>query len=87
MVSRLTVLIGLSSQASIFEDTAIGIDSDEVQFLLSTLWDKVKVRKGDMTLGSIGLGLQGILLLKDPIANNLRQYLYMQLLKIGNRIE
>jgi hypothetical protein len=76
-------ITGLSSQASIFEDSAIGIDSDEVQFLLSALWDKVKVRKEGMTLASIGMGLQGIILLKDPIANNLRQYMYLQLLKLG----
>jgi hypothetical protein len=35
-------LQGLSSSASLFEDSAVGVDSDEVQFLLSTIWDKVK---------------------------------------------
>jgi hypothetical protein len=77
----------LSSQASIFEESAIGIDSDEVQFLLSTIWDKVKVRKEGMTLSSIGLGLQGIALLKDPLANNLRQYLYLQLVKVPGMLD
>jgi len=30
-----------------------------------------------------GQGLQGIAFLKDPIANNLRQYMYLQLLRLG----
>lgn len=76
-------LQGLSSDAALFEESAIGLDSDEVQFLLSTLWDKVKVRREGMTLGAIGMGLQGITLLKDPIASNLRQYMYLQLLRLG----
>lgn len=76
-------LQGLSSAASIFQESAIGLDVDEVSFLLSTLWDKVKVRKEGMALRDIGLGLQGIVSLRDPIAGNLRQYLYLQLLKLG----
>jgi len=76
-------LQALSTSGSIFEESAIGIDSDEVVFLLSTLWDKVKVRKGGMDMASIGQGLQGIAFLKDPIANNLRQYMYLQLLRLG----
>jgi hypothetical protein len=36
-----------------------------------------------MQLADIGLGLQGITLLRDPIANNLRQYMYLQLLRLG----
>ncbi len=78
-------LQGLSSAPSIFQESAIGIDSDEVQFLLSTLWDKIKVNKGSMSLSSISLGLSGIIYLKDPIANNIRQYLYYQLLQIGDK--
>jgi hypothetical protein len=75
-------LQGLSSSASLFSESAIGIDADEVNFLLSAIWDKVKLVKKPMPLGSIALGLQGISLLKDPIAENLRQYMYIQLLKM-----
>ena len=34
-------LQGLSSSASLIQESALGLDSDEVQFLVSTLWDKV----------------------------------------------
>lgn len=76
-------LQGLSSSSSLFEESIIGIDSDEVQFLLSTLWDKIKIRTGGMTMSAIGQGLQGITMLRDPIANNIRQYMYLQLLRLG----
>lgn len=70
-------LQGLTSSASIFEESAIGLDSDEVQFLLSALWDKIKVCKEPFPLSAIGLGLQGLILLNDPIAMNIKQYLYV----------
>jgi len=76
-------LQGLSSEASIFAESAIGIDSDEVQFLLSTLWDKIKVVKAQWSLGSLAMGLQGIILLKDPLADSIRQFLYYQCIKLG----
>ncbi|KAJ1430676.1 hypothetical protein B484DRAFT_448754 [Ochromonadaceae sp. CCMP2298] len=76
-------LQSLTSSASIFEESAYGLDSDETQFLLSALWDKVKVRTDGMQLADVGLGLQGLTLLRDPIANNLRQYMYLQLLRLG----
>mmetsp|Transcript_9646 Transcript_9646/g.9440 ORF Transcript_9646/g.9440 Transcript_9646/m.9440 type:complete len:893 (-) Transcript_9646:375-3053(-) len=73
-------LQGLSSSASLIQESAIGLDSDEVQFLLSTLWDKVKLCKTKMTLEDIALGMQGIIQLRDPIAENLRQYMYYQVM-------
>lgn len=75
-------LQGFSSSPSIFEESALGIDSDEVQFLLSVLWDKIKVMKETIPLASIAMGLQGMILLKDPIASNIKLFLYMQLLQI-----
>lgn len=76
-------LQGLSSSGSVFEESAIGIDSDEVQFLLETIWDKVKIRKESMNLASIATGMQGIFLLRDPTANNIREYLYYEVIKLG----
>jgi len=76
-------LQGLSSQASIFAESALGIDSDEVQFLLSTLWDKIKMVKGPWGLGAIAMGLQGITLLRDPLADKIRQFLYYQCIRLG----
>jgi hypothetical protein len=73
-------LQGLSSSASIIEESALGLDSDEVQFLVSTLWDKVKLCRQPMTLEDIALGFQGIGQLRDPIAENLRQYMYYQVI-------
>jgi hypothetical protein len=73
-------LQGLSSSASLIQESALGLDSDEVQFLLSTLWDKVKLCKTKMTLEDIALGMQGIIQLRDPIAENLRQYMYYQVM-------
>ena len=61
-------------------ESAIGLDSDEVQFLISTLWDKVKVLKQRMSLEDMALGLQGISRLDDPISENIRQYIFYQLL-------
>jgi len=82
-----TTLFGLQSMASessLFADSAIGLESDEVQFLLSAIWDKVKVCQDQMPLSSIAMGLQGLTKLKDPVANNLRQYLYVQAIRLGN---
>ena len=76
-------LQGLSSQASIFSDSAIGLDVDEVQFLVSALWDKIKNVRDLMPLNDIGMGLSGITLLKDPISENIRQYLYAQTIRVG----
>jgi len=80
-------LQSLSSSASIIEESSLGIDVDEVQFLLSALWDKVKVVKGQMPLSSIAMGLQGLSQLNDPTANNLKQYLYAQVIRLGNQVE
>jgi len=80
-------LQGLSSSASIFQESAIGVDSDEVEFLLSALWDKAKVMKEQFSLSAIAMGMQGLTLLKDPIADNFRQFLYMQALRLGEVIE
>lgn len=77
-------LQGLSSEPSIFADSAIALENDEVQFLVSALWDKIKVFTGFMPLGAIAQGLQGITLLKDPISNNIRQYLYAQAIRAGS---
>lgn len=73
-------LQGLSSSASLIQESALGLDSDEVQFLLSTLWDKVKLCKTKMSLEDIAMGMQGIIQLRDPIAENLRQYMYYQVM-------
>lgn len=78
-------LQGLSSQASIFAESAIGIDSDEVQFLLSTLWDKMKAIRKPWSLNAIGMGMQGVTLLKDPLAEKIRQYLYYQSIRMGEK--
>lgn len=80
-------LQGLSSSASIFQETVIGVDSDEVEFLLSALWDKAKVMKDQFSLSAIAMGMQGLTLLKDPIADNFRQFLYMQALRLGEVAE
>ena len=78
-------LQGFSSSASVFEESAVGIDNDEISFLLSVLWDKIKNVRTNMSLSSIAMGLQGLTLLKDPIANNIKEYLYLQLLNIFNK--
>jgi very-short-patch-repair endonuclease len=79
MVGRcLFGLQGLSTQGSIFSDSAIGIDVDEVQFLEETLWDKIKTVKGKFPLSSVAEGMLGITLLKDPVAGKIRQFLYSQ---------
>lgn len=82
-------LQGLRSTSSVFAESAIGLASDEVQFLLSALWDKVKLRASrpvpfHMYLGDVAQGLLGLTQLNDPIANNLRLYLYSQLTHIGS---
>lgn len=84
-------LQGLRSTSSVFAESAIGLASDEVQFLLSALWDKVKLRAGrsepfHMYLRDVGQGLLGLTQLNDPIANNLRMYLYSQLTYIGSAL-
>jgi very-short-patch-repair endonuclease len=73
----------LSSSPSIFAESAVGIDSDEVLFLISALWDKLKVNSEPMALSAIAQGLQGITLLRDPIAQNIRKYLYAQVVRLG----
>eukprot|EP01041_Mallomonas_annulata_P003235 gene3235-6403_t len=81
------ILFGLQSFTSaggLFEDSAIGLESDELQFLLSAIWDKVKVSQDQMPLSAIAMGLQGLTRLRDPIANNLRQFLYAQAIRLGN---
>jgi hypothetical protein len=81
-------LQGLSTQASIFSDSAIGLDVDEVQFLLSVVWDKVKKLSGrTFPLRAIAEGMQGLTLLKDPIAENIRQFIYLSVIKLGEAIE
>lgn len=64
-----------------------GLDSDEVQFLLSALWDKIKISREIMPLSAISMGLQGLTLLNDPIASNIKQYLYLQLLQLPANIQ
>ena len=76
-------LQGLSSTASIFQDSAVGLDSDEVTFLLSTIYDKIKVVKDpSLPLSSLAISLQGMTSLKDPISMNIKSFLYNQLLKM-----
>lgn len=76
-------LQGLSSTASIFQDSAVGLDSDEVTFLLSTIYDKIKVVKDpSLPLSSLAMSLQGMTSLKDPISMNIKSFLYNQLLKM-----
>lgn len=88
-------LQGLTTSGSIFEDSAVFLDNDETQFLMSTLWDKVKVQQSEPitddadfsnNLASISQGLIGIAGLRDPIGNNLRQYLYMEVIRLGTEI-
>lgn len=69
-------LQGLSSASSIFAESAIGLDDDELQFLMSTLWDKIKVVTAPFPLSSVAMGLQGLIQMKDPIAENIRMFLY-----------
>ena len=87
IVSLSLTILGISSEVSIFADVSplAGVygDTDEAQFLLSALWDKIKVVKTQMPLSSIAMGLEGIALLKDPLGNNIRQYLYAQCLNLG----
>merc|ERR1711968_184798 len=71
-------LQGLSSQGSIFSESAIGIDVDEVQFLEETLWDKIKMVKERLSLSSVAEGMLGISLLRSPVANKIRNFLYSQ---------
>ncbi len=56
---------------------------DEVQFLLSALWDKIKIIREPFALSAISEGMLGITLLKDPIAENIRQFLYLETLRMG----
>lgn len=76
-------LQGLSTSGSIFEDSAVGLDSDEVGFLLGTVWDKVKKMEQNMPSGTVAQGMLGITSLRDPIGQNIRQYLNNQVLRIG----
>lgn len=78
-------LQGLSSSQSLFQESAIGLDSDEVQFLLSALWDKIKVVTAPIPLSAIAMGLQGLTQLRDPIADNIRQFLYIQAISMKNQ--
>merc|ERR1711988_1492170 len=71
-------LQGLSSQGSIFSESAIGIDVDEVQFLEETLWDKIKLVKGPLSLSGVAEGFLGISLLRSPLAGKIRNFLYSQ---------
>jgi hypothetical protein len=79
-------LQGLSSSRSIFEESALGLDVDEVQFLLSALWDKIKISREVMPLSAVAMGLQGLTLLNDPIASNIKQFLYLQVLQLSDQI-
>lgn len=49
---------------------------------MSALWDKIKLNREIIPLSSVAMGLQGLASLNDPISNNIKQYLFMQLLKI-----
>lgn len=88
-------LQGLSASGSIFEDSAVFLDNDEAQFLMSTLWDKVRMQQPtamteeidiNQKLAAISQGLIGIAGLRNPIGNNLRQYLYMEVIRMGVEI-
>lgn len=77
-------LQGLSSSSPLFAESVIGLDADEVQFLMSALWDKIKVNTAaSFPLSSIAMGLQGLMLLKDPIAENIRQFLHMKVISMN----
>jgi len=77
-------LQSFASENSLFEESAIGLDSDELQFLLSAIWDKMKLSQEQMPLSAIAMGLQGLSRLGGPIANNMRQYLYVQAIRLGS---
>ena len=70
-------LQGISSEASIFAESGSALrvyyDSDEAQFLVSTLWDKIKTVNAQMSLSAIAMGLQGIL---KPHANLLFKFFF-----------
>lgn len=80
-------LQGISNEVSIFAEISplAGVygDTDEAQFLLSALWDKIKNVKAQMPLKSIADGLLGITFLKDPVGINIRNYLYAQCIRLG----
>lgn len=80
-------LQGISNEVSIFAEISplAGVygDTDEAQFLLSAMWDKIKVVKAQMSLKSIADGLLGITFLKDPVGINIRNYLYAQCIRLG----
>eukprot|EP01031_Cornospumella_fuschlensis_P027755 gene27755-33523_t len=78
---------GCVTSAPAVPDSALLLDNDETVYLVSCIWDKVKVRRGGMSLGGIGVGLMGMVNLKDPIAAQIKAYLYMQLMKIGEKLE
>jgi hypothetical protein len=82
-----TTLQGLSTSASLFMESAVGVDDDETSFLLSTLWDKMRVQKSlrTMPLSSLSQGLLGVLSLRDPIGNNIREFLYEKVSGYGGK--
>ena len=60
------LLQGFTSTASLTSGSVVpilasptgGFDSDEVEFLLGVVWDKLKVMKGQMSLEDIALGTE-----------------------------
>lgn len=61
----------------------IGIDSDEIEFLLSVMADKIQAMKdARIPLSSVALGLQGLTFLNDPISTTIKQFLYAQVIKM-----
>jgi hypothetical protein len=79
-------LQGFSSARSLFEESSIGLDIDDAQFLISALWDKIKIMKTPMPLSAISMGMQGLTLLKDPLSLNIKQFMYVQAIQMGERL-
>jgi hypothetical protein len=82
-------LQGLRTEPSVIQESALGLESDEKEFLLSALWDKIKARETSkypfrMYLRDIAQGMLGITQLHDPLGNNIRSYLYQQLNWLGD---
>lgn len=67
----------------LYKERALGLETDEVKFLLSNLWDEIKVVKVPIDLEDIAMDLQWISGLRDPIAENIRQYLYTQVVNMN----
>jgi uncharacterized protein YukE len=85
MGNALFGLQGLSSRSSFIQESAIGLDVDEVNFLVSAMWDKVKTMKEPMSLNAASKSLLGVYNLRDPIGENIRQYMYSTIIKMSDK--